>query len=221
METEALRTLHEGFLYLVMGSIIVAVSSLLAPGLALRVGAGAAPSANLGLITALSVMLLIGSAFNLYAVLGKIRGGMRELSSIDGGFRISYVGTALISIGLVVSMSVFIALVVSMSRASAPDVLVTPGGPPSRLVGAVVAAQFGTFFQLIGALLTFVGGAFKLYGRYGGALFLAAGVLYVVDLLLAFLGLQGLLQFVGHVLMYIALGNAIRAAGLRAKRGSL
>jgi uncharacterized membrane protein len=70
----------------------------------------------------------------------------------------------------------------------------------------------GLLIGLIGDILTFVVGAFKLHSRYQNSLYMAAGILYVIDILLMFLGfgvIGGILAAVGDILMYMALGDTI------------
>jgi uncharacterized membrane protein len=67
----------------------------------------------------------------------------------------------------------------------------------------------GVIIGLIGHILTFVVGAFKLHSRYQNSLYMVAGILFVVDIILMFLGLGGILSAVGYILMYMALGDTI------------
>jgi uncharacterized membrane protein len=61
----------------------------------------------------------------------------------------------------------------------------------------------------IGNILTFVVGAFKLHGKYQNSLYMAAGILFVLDIALLLVGFSGILTLVGYILMYIALGDTI------------
>jgi uncharacterized membrane protein len=67
----------------------------------------------------------------------------------------------------------------------------------------------GFIIGLIGDILAFVVGAFKLHSRYQNSLYMVAGILYVIDILLIFLGFGGILTAVGDILMYVALGDTI------------
>jgi uncharacterized membrane protein len=62
---------------------------------------------------------------------------------------------------------------------------------------------------LIGNILTFVVGAFKLHSRYQNSLYMAAGILFILDIALLLVGFSGILTLVGYILMYIALGDTI------------
>jgi uncharacterized membrane protein len=69
------------------------------------------------------------------------------------------------------------------------------------LIGAIIA--------LIGNILTFVVGAFTLQCRYQNSLYMAASILFILDIALFSVNLSGILALVGYVLMYIALGDTI------------
>jgi hypothetical protein len=96
-------------------------------------------------------------------------------------------------------------------------VFAAAGSSPEALRGAVTGglALFGAFviggiIGLIGHIMTFVAGAFKLHSRYQNSLYMAAGILFVIGILLMLLGLGGILTAVGYILMYIALGGTIK-----------
>jgi len=67
----------------------------------------------------------------------------------------------------------------------------------------------GAIIALIGNILTFVVGAFKLQSRYQNSLYMAAGILFVIGIAFLLVGFSGILTLVGYVLMYIALGDTI------------
>jgi hypothetical protein len=78
----------------------------------------------------------------------------------------------------------------------------------------------GYIIAFIGNILTFVVGAFKLYGKYRNPLYMAAGVLFVLAIFLTPIGLLWLdavltlvglgITAIGYFLMYIALGDTIK-----------
>jgi len=217
VEISALKTLRSGFLYLLV-ALVVAVIAVVA-GLASIIAAigfvGAAPHRPaaeyvgiLGAVAFLLALVLIAVAISLYAVFGKIRPGMRQLSQVEGGFHICYVGTTLILVGLLI---VVLGLIVGIG------ILASAGFSPAALPGAVFSGLalfagvliIGGIIAFIGNILTFVVGAFKLHGRYQNSLYMVAGVLFVIDIALMFLGMSGILTLVGYILMYIALGDTI------------
>ncbi len=67
----------------------------------------------------------------------------------------------------------------------------------------------GGIIGLIGHIMTFVVGAFKLHGKYQNSLYMATGILFVVDIALLLVGFSSILTLVGYILMYIALGDTI------------
>jgi uncharacterized membrane protein len=69
------------------------------------------------------------------------------------------------------------------------------------LIGAIIA--------WIGNILTFVVGAFLLYSKYQNSLYMAAGILFVIDIAMSLVGFPGILTLVGYILMYKALDNTI------------
>ncbi len=199
VEIGALRTLRSGFLYLlvavVMSTVAVSVGFVSIPH-------GASASAGVvGAVVLLLVLLLFAVGIALYAIFGKIRPGMRQLSEVDNGFRICYTGTTLMLVGLVIMVLGLIVLAAVFAAASSSAVI---GG--LALFGVFV---IGAIIALIGNILTFVVGAFKLHSRYQNSLYMVAGILFVIGIILMFLGLGGILTAVGYILMYMALGDTI------------
>jgi len=81
-------------------------------------------------------LLLAAAVLLLYAVFGKIRPGMRRLSEVDNGFRISYTGTTLMLVGLV--MPVFGAGIGMMIGAAMAAALVRmPHSDVSRTISSL------------------------------------------------------------------------------------
>ncbi len=202
VEISALKTLRSGFLYLLIAVIvgIVAVSAGLASIPQPSAFAGVA-----GAVATLLILLLVAVGIALYAIFGKIRPGIRQLSEVDSGFRICYTGTTLMLTGLVIVVLGLIVLAAMFAAASSSPEITVIGG----LILAFGVLLIGGIIGLIGNILTFVVGAFKLRSRYQNSLYMVAGILFVVDILLMFLGLGGILSAVGYILMYIALGGTI------------
>lgn len=215
VEISALRTLRSGFLFLLV-AVIVGVIAVLAGLLSIIAAFGFMPAAPhgpsafagvIGAVATLLVLLLVAVGIVLYAVFGKIRPGMRQLSEVDNGFRISYTGTTLMLVGLVIMVLGLIVVVAVFAAA---------GSSPETMRGAVIGGLtlfgvlvIGAIIALIGNILTFVVGAFLLYSKYQNSLYMAAGILFVIDIAKSLVGFSGILTLVGYVLMYIALGDTI------------
>jgi hypothetical protein len=218
VEIWALRTLRRGFLYLLVGIIIYVIAEMHV----IAEGAGYLFSVYLfdaliepaGIMDAWIVyglLTLVYLVISLYAIFAIIRPGMRQLSEVDSGFRICYTGATILLVGLVMYVPGFIVLVAVFAAAgSSPEA--TWGTALGGLILMWWALFIGFIIGLIGGILTFVIGAFKLHSRYQNSLYMAAGILYVIDILLMFLGfgvIGGILSAVGDILMYIALGDTI------------
>jgi len=143
----------------------------------------------------------------LFAIFAMIRPGMRRLSEVDSRFRISYTGTTLILVGLVIMVLGLIVLAAGSA---------TAGFSPEATGGAVIGGLtlfgvflIGTIIAWIGNILTFVVGAFLLYSKYQDSLYMAAGILFIIDIVMFLGGFSGIFSLVGYILMYKALDNTI------------
>jgi uncharacterized membrane protein len=183
VEISALRTLRSGFLYLLV-AVIVGVVAVLAGLLSIMAaffGFTAAvphgPSAFAGVVGAVAlllILLLVAVGIALYAIFGKIRPGMRQLSEVDNGFRICYTGTTLMLVGLVIMVLGIIVLAAVFAAAGfSPGA--TWGAVVSGLILALGVLLIGGIIAFIGEILTFVVGAFKLHSRYQNSLYMKCG----------------------------------------------
>ena len=214
VEISALKTLRGGFLYLLV-AVIVGIVDALAGLFSIIAALGfmpAAPhkhSAFAGVIGAVAIVLvlsLVAVSIMLYAIFGKIRPGMRQLSEVDNGFRISYTGTTLMLVGLIIlvlGLVVFAITILTSLYFTSPTVA---SGGFMLALGVII---IGGIIAFIGNILTFVVGAFKLHSRYQNSLYMAAGILFILDIALLLVGFSGILSLVGYILMYIALGDTI------------
>ena len=217
VEISALRTLRSGFLYLLVAVIVGVVAALagllsIIAAIGFMPAAPHGPSAFAGVISAVAfplVLSLVAVGIVLYAIFGKIRPSMRQLSEVDSGFRICYTGTTLMLVGLAILVLGLIVLAAVFAAASfSPEAL--RGTVVSGLILALGVLLIGGIIAFfIGDILTFVVGAFKLHGKYQNSLYMAAGILFVVDIALLLVGVSGILTLVGYILMYIALGDTI------------
>jgi hypothetical protein len=113
---------------------------------------------------------------------------MRQLSEVDSGFRICHTGTtlmlvglAILTLGIVVNMTVGIAASTSVEIENAVLVILGTGG-----------FYVGNIIIVLGYVLTFAVGAFKLYGKYRNPLYVAAGISFILSTFLASTGLFGI-----------------------------
>jgi len=206
VEISALRTLRSGFLFLLV-AVIMGIVAVLVGLISIPHGASAFAGV-IGAVANLLTLLLVAVGIALYAIFGKIRPGMRRLSEIDDRFRISYAGTTLILVGLVkMVLGLMVVVAVFAAAGSSPEAMRGAEIGGLTLFGVLV---IGAIIALIGNILTFVVGAFKLQSRYQNSLYMAAGILFVIGIAFLLVGFSGILTLVGYVLlMYIALGDTI------------
>jgi hypothetical protein len=193
VEISALETLGSGLLYLLFAAIINIAAALV----------------RLHYIVAANAVFLhiMAVGIVLFAIFAMIRPGMRQLSEVDSGFRICYTGTTLMLAGLVIMVLGLIVLVAVSG---------TAGFLPKATGGAVLGgltlfgvSLIGAIIAWIGNILTFVVGAFLLYSKYQDSLYMAAGILFVIDIAMSLVGFPGILILVGYILMYKAIDNTI------------
>jgi len=216
VEISALRTLRSGFLYLLVAVIVGVVAALagllsIIAAIGFMPAAPHGPSAFAGVISAVAfplVLSLVAVGIVLYAIFGKIRPGMRQLSEVDSGFRICYTGTTLMLVGLAILVLGLIVLA-AVFAAAGFSLEALRGTVVSGLILALGVLLIGGIIAFIGEILTFVVGAFKLHGKYQNTLYMATGILFVVDIVLLLVRISGILTLVGYILMYIALGDTI------------
>jgi len=216
VEISALRTLRSGFLYLLVAVIVGVVAALagllsIIAAIGFMPAAPHGPSAFAGVISAVAfplVLSLVAVGIVLYAIFGKIRPSMRQLSEVDSGFRICYTGTTLMLVGLAILVLGLIVLA-AVFAAAGFSLEALRGTVVSGLILALGVLLVGGIIAFIGEILTFVVGAFKLHGKYQNTLYMATGILFVVDIVLLLVRISGILTLVGYILMYIALGDTI------------
>jgi hypothetical protein len=217
-EISALRTLRSGFFFLVR--IIMFITAAEA-GYLLSVylfDALIEPAGIMGALIVFGLLLLVSLDISLYAIFGKIRPGIRQLSQIGSRFLICFIGTLLITAGILIVMSGLFVGAITDEVEKRPDMIVA--ALEGYIIQALKVIIIGSIIGLIVCIiLTLVLGAFRLHSRYQNSLYMAAGILYVVGMPLMFFGLGGIhtavdgislyTALVGNILMYIALGNTI------------
>jgi hypothetical protein len=194
IEISALETLGSGLLYLLFAAIINIAAALV----------------RLHYIVAANAVFLYIMAVGiaLFAIFAMIRPGMLQLSEVDNVFRICYTGTTLLLVGLVILVLGLIVLAAVFAAVGfLPEA--TGGTVLGGLTPTLGVPLIGAIIAWIGNILTFVVGAFKLHGKYQNSLYMAAGILFVVDIALLLVGISGILTLVGYILMYKALDNTI------------
>jgi hypothetical protein len=194
VEISALETLGSGLLYLLFAAIINIAAALV------RLHYAVAANAVIFYIMAVGIAL--------FAIFAMIRPGMRQLSEADNRFRICYAGIALLLVGYVISLLGLIVLV-AVSAAAGFLPRATGGTAVGDLTLALGVPLIGAIIAWIGNILTFVVGAFLLYSKYQDSLYMAAGILFVIDIATSLVGFSGILTLVGYILMYKALDNTI------------
>jgi len=212
-EMSALKTLRSGFFYLSAATAVAIAVAVFTPVIFIYVSFLVG---MMGMAVFAAVLMLSIATVFLYAVFGKIRPGMRQLSEVDGQFRICYTGTtlmlvglAVLTLGIVVNMTVGIAVKMTPEVENAVLVILNLGG-----------VYIGYAITFIGHVLTFAVGAFKLYGRYRNPLYAAAGTFFVLSIFLTPIGLLRLdpvltfaglsITAVGYAIIHIALGHTIK-----------
>jgi hypothetical protein len=194
VEISALETLGSGLLFLLFAAIINIAAALV----------------RLHYIVAANAVFLYIMAVGivLFAIFAMIRPGMRQLSEVDNGFRICYTGTTLVLVGLVIMvLGIIVVVAVSATAGFLPEA--TGGTVLGGLTLTLGMSLIGAIIAWIGNILTFVVGAFMLYSKYQNSLYMAAGILFVIDIAMSLVGFPGILTLVSYILMYKALDNTI------------
>ena len=204
-EMSALKTLRSGFFYLSVATAMLVAEPVFTPVIFIYTSSLVG---MMGMAVFVTVLMLSIVVIFLYAIFGKVRPGMRQLSEVDGQFRICYTGTTLLLVGHVILLLGLIVLVAVSATAS-----FLPKATGDTVLGGLTLTLgvplIGAIIAWIGNILTYVVGAFLLYSKYQNSLYMAAGILFVLDIALLLVGFSGILTFVGYILMYKALDNTI------------
>jgi hypothetical protein len=148
-EMSALKTLRSGFLYLSAAMAMLIAIAEFAPAVFTHV------SPSVGIMVFFTFLLPSIIVAFLYSVFWMIRPGMRQLSEVDGRFRVCYTGTTLMLVGLAV-----------LALGTAAAIALATVNAESGLALSVWVLLVGGTIAFTGYVLTFVAGAFKLYGKY-------------------------------------------------------
>ncbi len=212
MEQEGLRDVRAGILFLMVSALMAFAAPLLGMGTMMAMGFMAPPMMAAfapGILMGMAVLFLASAIVALLGLFVKMRRGLHVLSQVDGRFGAPYTGTTLMGVGIVLIIIglVFLATAMMAWMGGLPS-----PGMMSPFMGVMALFFIGGILAFIGYILAFVVLAFRLHDKYRDGTFLAAAILYIVDLVLWLFGIGGLLSFVGHLLMYMALGRASAAA---------
>jgi len=197
-----------------LGLILAAIGGALLPG---ATGIGRlvqALSALLGAITAFMILLIVGLILGLVAIfaklipgLGKLRQWRAELSTAHTLVKIGMVwGLILLLLVIVLGLGVIIASAFVRS-----------------LGGVLIGAGLAIILAIIGAILLLVGyigiiiACFNLNSVFRESMYLVAGVLFIVSLVISFAGIlvpgssvvSGVLSLIGWILIYVAVPRSI------------
>lgn len=188
-EVEALQRMRDGVLLVFIGWIFLGLGILLVAGSVfagvmggLMGGAGGLGAAIAGLVGAL-VLVLVGAVISLVGIYSKFVPGSGDLARADPEFSTA---ATLIKVGYVWGLILLI-------------------------VGAILAiVVVGVFIALVGYILMILGFigtivlCFKLNDKYANTLYLVAGILFILGILFAIMGV------IAWILLYVALGETIR-----------
>jgi hypothetical protein len=181
VEISALRTLRSGFFLLVRIIMFVIAAEA---GYLLSVYPFDTLIASAGIIGAsivFGLLLLVSLDISLYAIFGKIRPGIRQLSQIGSRFLICFTGALLITAGILTVMSGLFVGAITDEVEKRPDMIVAALG--GHIIQALKVIIIGGIIGLIVCIiLTLVLSGFRLHSRYQNSLYMAAGILYVVGM---------------------------------------
>ena len=188
-EVKALQRMREGVLLVFIGWIFLGLGLLLVAGsvfagmmggmMGRASGLGAAIA---GLVSAL-ILVLVGAVVSLVGIYSKFVPGSGDLARTDPEFSTA---ATLIKLGYVWGLILLI-------------------------VGAVLTlVVIGVFIVLVGYILLILGFigtiilCFKLNDKYANALYLVAGILFILGILFS------IMDVIAWILLYVALGETIR-----------
>jgi hypothetical protein len=166
VEISALRTLRSGLLYLLVGIIIFVIAAETGYLLSVYLFDALIASAGImGTLIVFGLLLLVSLDVSLYAIFGKIRPGIRQLSQIGRRFSICYTGALLITAGILMLMSgLFVDTLISEVE-KRPDMIATAlAGYIMQVLSVIIIG--GIIGLILCIILTLVLGAFRLHSRY-------------------------------------------------------
>ncbi len=206
---EGLVKLRRASILMIIASIIgaaasIAVISMIFGMLAIHPAMPSPPSSIIGVVVAGVVIWLISAILQLIAVFAYLVPSFRKLKEYDTAsfgtsstlITIGYIGgTVLLIISIVVIFASLLA----------------------RSLGGIMGGEMIIFVSIILLLIGYIGiiiGCFKLRDHFQETLFLAAGILFIVALVLSFIPyirtVGGILEFIAWIILYVATGSAIR-----------
>jgi len=165
-EISALRTLRSNFFFLLV-RIIMFITAAEAGYLfsVYLFDALIEPAGIIGASIVFGLLMLVSLDISLYAIFGKIRPGIRQLSQIGRRFSICYTGALLITAGILILMSgLFVGTIINDVE-KRPDMIATAlAGYIMQALRVIIIG--GIIGLIVCIILTLVLGAFRLHSRY-------------------------------------------------------
>jgi hypothetical protein len=165
-EISALRTLRSNFFFLLV-RIIMFITAAEAGYLfsVYLFDALIEPAGIIGASIVFGLLMLVSLDISLYAIFGKIRPGIRQLSQIGRRFSICYTGALLITAGILILMSgLFVGTIINDVE-KRPDMIATAlAGYIMQALRVIIIG--GIIGLIVCIILTLVLGAFRLRSRY-------------------------------------------------------
>jgi uncharacterized membrane protein len=185
---EAFESMKRGALYLIIAWLLIGLGlmSVIAGSLtSLTLGFHGGKVLLVGSLVAMAIVLIVGVIIALIGLWGNFIPGAKRLAEVRPEFATS---ATLIRVGL------FYGLIVMLIGALLVFILI---GIPIIIVGFILL-----ILGYIGLIIL----SFKLNETEKNALYLAAGILFIISI---FVGLAG---FIAWILLYIALGESAKKA---------
>jgi len=123
------------------------------------------PAGIIGASIVFGLLMLVSLDISLYAIFGKIRPGIRQLSQIGRRFSICYTGALLITAGILILVSgLFVGTIINDVE-KRPDMIATAlAGYIMQALRVIIIG--GIIGLIVCIILTLVLGAFRLRSRY-------------------------------------------------------
>jgi len=201
-------------LALSLGLILAAVGGAILPGAA---GIGRLErvlGAALGAVVVSGILLLVGLILGLVAIFAKFIPGLGKLKQWRVEFSTAH---TLVKIGMVWGLILLLlAIVLGFG-------IIIASAFAQSLGGVLIGAGLAVILVFIGLILLLIGdigiiiACFNLNSVFGESMYLVAGVLLIVSLIISFVGIlvlgslvvSGVLSLIGWILIYVAVPRSI------------
>ena len=215
VDAYALRSIRSSVLLSLISVVIVFVGLFAVIGVSGLVssldptGLMAAATAGVGFL-ALAIVAAVLGIISLVL----LRRGYKALRVVDDRFSLPYHGTTLMFVSLiltVIGLAAFIALLTALGSGGLGGLVLLA----SALYTLYVVFIIASVIALIGGILAYIVGSFRLGDRYGVGKFRTAGILFIIGLVLSFIGIGAVIILVALILMYMAVGAALSSRSPR------